>query len=235
MRAGSAKLLVTQPSQGVSSVRIGVIACDMMRSEIEALVDGDPRVVSVAHLSSSLHMRPEELREAVEERVRLVAREVDAVFLGYGGCRALGGIGEVDLGVPVFLPRFDDCISMLLSPERRAEEIEREAGTWFMSPGWAGVSREMIIREMGFERAAELGHDPVMLAKRMFSNYRRGLLFNTGLPEAEFALRREQAHEFCEDLGLALEEIETGPGSGLKDEYERFRAALGGGALRRAW
>lgn len=207
-------------------MRIGVIACDMMRSEITALVDGDPDVVGVIYLDSALHVRPAEMREAVDDQVRILACDVDAIFLGYGTCRALGGIGEAGFDVPVYVPRFDDCISMLLSPERRAEEIEREAGTWFMSPGWARVSMEMIIREMGLERAAELGHDPAAMAKRLFSNYRRGLLFNTGLPEEEFALCRERARDFCEDLGLELEEIRLTGKTGLQEEYERFKQSV---------
>lgn len=215
-------------------MRIGVIACDMMRSEIAALVDGDPDVTRVIYLDSALHVRPAEMREAVADQVRIIAGDVDAIFLGYGTCRALGGIGEADLGIPVFLPRFDDCISMLLSPERRSEELAREAGTWFMSPGWARVSMEMIIRETGLERAVELGHDPVAMAKRLFSNYRRGLLFNTGLQEEEFAPCREQARGFCEDLGLELEEVKLTGKTGLLEEYERFRRLVretaGGGS-----
>lgn len=206
-------------------MRIGVIACDMMRSEIAELLADDPDVVSVVYLDSALHVRPAEMRETVAEHVRSLSGEVDAVFLGYGHCRALGGIEETS-DVPVFLPQHDDCISMLLSPERRVEEIEHEAGTWFMSPGWARVSMEMIISEMGLDRVADLGHDPAAMAKRLFSNYRRGLLFNTGLPEAEFALCREQARGFCEDLGLAFEEAEGPRNSGLLEEYERFKTAL---------
>lgn len=200
----------------------------MMRSEIAALIARDPDVVDVLYLDSALHVRPAGMREAVEAQVRIMAREVDAIFLGYGTCRALGGIAEVGFDVPVFLPRFDDCISMLLSPERRADELEREAGTWFMSPGWARVSMEMIIREMGLERVADLGHDPSVMAKRLFSNYRRGLLFNTGLPDEEFAPCRERARGFCEDLGLAFEEAESPPKTGLQEEYERFRLLLPG-------
>ena len=206
-------------------MRIGVIACDMMRSEIAALLADDPDVVSVVYLDSALHVRPAEMRETVAEHVRTLSDEVDAIFLGYGRCRALSGIEEIS-DVPVHLPQHDDCISMLLSPERRAEEIEREAGTWFMSPGWARVSMEMIISEMRLDRANELGHDPTAMAKRLFTNYRRGLLFNTGLPEAEFALCREQARAFCEDLDLALEETESPPKTGLLAEYESFKRLM---------
>jgi hypothetical protein len=210
-------------------MRIGVIACDMMRSEIAALVADDPDVVSVVYLDSALHIRPEVLRETVVGQVEALAGEVDAIFLGYGRCRSLPGIEERE-DVLVFLPQYDDCISMLLSPERRAEEVGREAGTWFMTPGWARVSASMIISEMGLDQAAELGHDPMAMARRLFSNYRRGLLIDTGLPGAEFALCREQARAFCEDFGLTLEETEVDGQTRLREEYERFKRLVRGAA-----
>lgn len=203
-------------------MRIGVIACDMMRSEIATLLEVDPDIERVIYLDSALHIRPKGLRDAVVEQIEAVADEVDAIFLGYGRCRALEGVEDI-VSIPVVLPRFDDCISLLLSPERRASEIEHEVGTWFMSPGWSRVSADMVIRELGLDRAADFGRDPLEMAKRLFSNYRRGLLFNTGLPAREFESCRQAARRFCDDFGLELEEIEVDASPRLKQELERCK------------
>jgi hypothetical protein len=209
-------------------MRIGVIACDIMRREIAALVEGDPDVTRVVYLDSALHIHPESMRETVAEQIEAIAGEVDVVLLGYGRCRALAGV-EDTASVPVVHPHDDDCISLLLSPERRAAELEREAGTWFMSPGWAAISSEMIVREMGLDRASDFGREPMEMVRRLFSNYRRGLLFNTGLPAEEFASCREAARRFCDDFGLELEEIEVGASSRLAQELERCKELARGG------
>jgi hypothetical protein len=69
------------------------------------------------------------------------------VFLGYGYCQSLKGFDE-EFDFPVILPQVDDCIALLLTPERYAEEIKKEVGTWFMTPGWAEVGAEMVIKEL---------------------------------------------------------------------------------------
>jgi hypothetical protein len=187
-------------------MRIAVIACDMIKREIAQLVDNDPDITEVVYLEAALHIHPEKMRDAIVEQIEQVANHVDAVFLGYGYCQSLKGIEDL-VSVPTVLPPYDDCIMFLLTPERYQQEMAAEVGTWFMSPGWAEVSAQMVIKELKLDRALKYGRDPMEMAKRLFTHYKRGVFFNTGLPEEELAPHREKAMQFCDDFGLEFQEI----------------------------
>lgn len=211
-------------------MRIAVIACDMIKREIETIVAGDPDITQLVFLEAALHIYPEKMRDEIVARIEALEGSVDAVFLGYGYCQSLKGIEEL-VSVPVVLPPHDDCIAFLMTPERYAEETRTEVGTWFMSPGWAEVSAEMIIKELKLERAARYGRDPMEMAKRLFTHYRRGLFFNTTAENPE--PYRQMAKKFCDDFGLEFEEKDVPHSPILRAELERCKrlAACSGGAV----
>jgi hypothetical protein len=112
--------------------------------------------------------------------------------------------------VPVVLPPYDDCIAFLLTPERYAAETKAQVGTWFMTPGWAEVSAHMVIKELKLDRATKYGRDPMEMAKRLFTHYRRGLFVDTGVGDVEE--QRALGKKFCDDFGLEYEETsQTSP------------------------
>lgn len=210
-------------------MRIAVIACDMIKHEIAQLVESDPDISEVIWLEAALHIHPEKMRDAIVEQIDQLEGSVDAVFLGYGYCQSLKGIEEL-VSVPTALPPYDDCIIMMLTPERYRAYIEEQVGTWFMSPGWAEVSAEMVIKELKLERVVKYGRDPMEMAKRLFVHYKRGLFFNTGLAEDELAPYREHAKKFCDDFGLAFEQVEVPPSPILAEELERCKQLVRTGA-----
>ncbi|HSK47635.1 MAG TPA: DUF1638 domain-containing protein [Coriobacteriia bacterium] len=203
-------------------MRIAVIACDMIKHEIARLVENDPDISEVVYLEAALHIYPEKMRDAIIDQVNALAGEVDAVFLGYGYCQSLKGIEDL-VDVPVVLPPYDDCIMFLLTPERYREEIAKEVGTWFMSPGWADVSAHMVIKELRLDRALKYGRDPMEMAKRLFTHYKRGLFFNTGMAENDLAAHRVSARQFCTDFGLEFEETAVPESPILREELERCK------------
>jgi len=88
------------------------------------------------------------------------------------------------------------------------------------APGWAEVGAEMVIKELKLDRAIRYGKDPMVLAKRLFTHYRRGLFVHTGVGDAEdFASR---ARDFCADFGLRYEESTAESGI-LADELVRCK------------
>lgn len=208
-------------------MRIAVIACEMIRHEIERLIDNDPDITEVVFLEAALHIYPEKMRDKIVEQINAVAGSVDAVFLGYGYCQSLKGIEEL-VDVPVVLPPYDDCIMFLLGPDRYREIIEEEVGTWFMTPGWAEISAHMIIEELHLDRAAKYGRDPMEMAKRLFTHYKRGVFFNTGMTEAQVEPYRGCAHKFCEDFGLRYEERDVPVSPILREQLERCRDLASG-------
>lgn len=200
-------------------MRIGIIACSIMRQELQQILvklNWQPEVV---YLDAALHIKPQNMRAVLVDRIREMAAgddPIDAVFLGYGFCQSLQGIGD-DCPVPVILPQVDDCIALLLGPERYAAEVKKETGTWFMTPGWAEVGADMVIKELHLDRATKYGKDPMEMAKRLFTHYRRGLFIDTGVDGQEDKLAAAQ--KFCNDFNLVLEQTTARPD--LLEEWVR--------------
>lgn len=208
-------------------MRIGIIACSILRRELEQILEKLDWQPEVVYLDAALHIKPQNMRAVLVDRIREMAsgeNPVDAVFLGYGFCQSLTGIGE-ECPVPVILPQVDDCIALLLGPERYAAEVKKETGTWFMTPGWAEVGAEMVIKELHLDRVTKYGKDPMEMAKRLFTHYRRGLYIDTGVGEGRANL--EAAKKFCTDFNLALEETTAAPEL-LEEWVQRARKWNGG-------
>ena len=194
-------------------MRIGVVACDIMKRELDKALEGIPGVAEVVYLQAALHVNPAKMKEAIKQQIESIRGGVDVIFLGYGFCQSLKGIEE-EFDIPVIFPQMDDCISILFTPERRGEEIERAAGTWFMTPGWAEAGEEMVFKELHIERLKGLGIDPLEIAKELFTAYRRGLYIDTGVGGNEYFIAR--AERFCSFFNLALEK--TASSSTVLDE-----------------
>ncbi len=189
-------------------MRVGIIACSILQMEITNLLsklDWEPEIV---FLDGALHVNPKNMRQEIVRLVNEMAERVDAVFLGYGFCQSLEGI-EKDCSIAVILPQIDDCISLLLGPEGYAREVKKEVGTWFMTPGWAEVEAEMVIKELHLDRVTQYGKDPMVMARRLFTHYRRGLYIDTGVGDREKNL--VSAEKFCRDFNLTLEKTEAEP------------------------
>jgi hypothetical protein len=204
-------------------MRIGIVACSILRGELERLVESDPDVTEVVYLDAAIHVNPLKMKEAIRERIEELKGRVDRIFLGYGFCQSLEGI-EREVDIPVLLPQVDDCIALLLTPERYAEEKKKELGTWFMTPGWAEAGIEMVFKELRLERAIKLGKDPVAMARRLFTHYRRGLYIHTGVGDDR--VNRANAEEFCRTFNLKLETCEAEPFL-LRDWFRRCKRREG--------
>jgi hypothetical protein len=206
-------------------MKIGVVACNIMQRELDKLLAEMPEIAEVIYLDGALHVHPLKMKESIRDEVNKLKGRVDLVFLGYGYCQSLKGFEE-EFDFPVILPQVDDCIGLLMTPERYAEEVRKEVGTWFMTPGWAEIGAEMVIKELHLDRARKYGKDPLEMAQRLFTHYKRGLFIDTGVGDDEHFLAKAQ--EFCTDFNLTLERTEAEPAL-LKAWLEKCRTALASG------
>jgi len=136
--------------------------------------------VLVRVLELALHNRKHLLQEGLGKAVKEMARHVDCIVLGYGLCgNALQKPEEMfaDAGVPIFIPMdedhpVDDCVGLIIGGrECYYSEQCKEAGTFFMIPGWTKHWRRLFDKEYG-------KMDTKML-KRVFSDYKRSLILPT--------------------------------------------------------
>jgi hypothetical protein len=123
-------------SSNTDGIRVGIVACEILKKEIELLTENDPHIVLREYLEFALHIDSAVLKVKVEEKVNALKGKVDAVFLGCAVCQSLRDITKV-LQVTTAMLAADDCIGAFLTPAGYAKEKRVCTGTWFSSPGWA--------------------------------------------------------------------------------------------------
>ena len=175
------------------SGRIGVVACETFKQEIEHLLDGkDDDVAFKEYLEFGLHEYPEELKRAVVEKVNSLKGRVDAVFLGYGICQSLKGITS-KMEVPTVMLAEDDCVGVLITSEEYEKERKKCAGTWYATPFFCEMGEswfdKKLNKELGEEQAKALeaqGYDTMWFLHQLFDGYSRALFIDTRVGDREY-------------------------------------------------
>jgi hypothetical protein len=181
---------------------VGIIGCQVMEQEVRSLIQSDPSAFRLDVLEWGLHVRPTLLLERLVERIHFLENQVSAVVLAFGRCRILDQL-PADFRVPVFFPPGDDCIGVLLGQDRYQEELFREAGTWFLTPGWAELGMSFIFHEIQASGLARRGIDPLAVARRMLDGYQRLLLIDTGVGDTR--IQQKQAQQIADMFGWRVE------------------------------
>ena len=186
---------------------VALICCRVLEKEIRTLIRDYPEVTHLQVMEWGLHIEPELLLKTLSKTIVELHDNVDAVVLGYGRCQALDKL-KTDFRVPVFRPKADDCIGILLGQERYEQELLKEGGTWFFTPGWTELGMEFIFHELQVSRFAEKGLDPLQLAHRMLKDFTRGLFIEVNSGDQEKLL--EKARKISKVFNFRLEKA---PGS----------------------
>ncbi|MCF8128701.1 MAG: DUF1638 domain-containing protein [Deltaproteobacteria bacterium] len=181
---------------------VGVICCRVLEAEMKRVVEAFPEVSHFEVMEWGLHIEPDLLLKTLIDRIRVLQEKVAAVVLGYGRCQILDKL-PVNFKVPVFRPRADDCIGVLLGQERYQEALLEEGGTWFFTPGWTELGMEFIFHELQISRLGEKGLNPMQLARRMLKDFTRGLFVEVEPVNREALEKKAQA--ISETFGFRFE------------------------------
>jgi hypothetical protein len=180
-------------------MKIGIVACEILKKEIEKLTAGDPDIVHREYLEFALHVYPEEMRQKIVEKVNALEGQVDAVLIGYATCQSLNGLPSV-VKVPSVMLEGNDCITVLIGAVDYQKEKSQCTGTWFSSPGWAEQGLDAVIKELHLDSMVDEGYDPMYFVDMIFDAYKRCLFIDTGVGERE---RYEGlSRDFAEKLKL---------------------------------
>lgn len=209
-------------------MQLRVIACQIVRMEVEALLAeaGGPRAeheIEVEFLDTGLHDEPDKLREEVQAAIDATEPGFDHILLGYGIC-SNGLIGITARGVPLVIPRAHDCISFFLgSKARYKEEFTQHPGTYYYTCGWIeekegyqeqeeGLlrSRQEAARRARFEDyVAKYGEDNARYLMEVESaweqHYDRAAFINEGVGDIEAS--RQFTRQIAESRGWQYVEI----------------------------
>lgn len=216
-------------AQDEDGIRIGIVACEILKKEIEQLTKDDPDIVHREYLEFALHVDSAILRAKVQEKVNALKGKVDSVFLGYGICQSLRDIPRM-LDVPTAMLESDDCIGTLITPSEYQREKRACVGTWFSTPGWAELGIDGVIKELHLDCVKDQGYEPMYFMRMMFEGYSRCLYVYTGVEAEDEYFKKSKAfaeslnlrHE-CRDCDLRVLEKAL---AGAKDLARRAKSSL---------
>jgi hypothetical protein len=133
-----------------------ILACDVFRDEVKALMGLSPTWHSIRWLAMGLHDHPANLRREVQNQITEIESDpkVARIVLIYGMCGG-GLVGVAAQRCELILPQAHDCISLLLGSATKHQQVLTEnPATYFYSPGWIrgkrvpGPDREAYLREL---------------------------------------------------------------------------------------
>lgn len=192
-----------------------VVACRVLEHEIDFLQNQHGLGLETRWLESSLHDRPQSLKEQLEQTLAEVV--ADRVILTYGQC----GGGTLGLKVnfeELILPRVDDCITLLLGSSQRRQEMNRELAAYYVTEGWLTGRKtpmgdfQRILNRYGEKRGRQV-------IEVMYRNYRSLCLLDTGVSDIErlkglcIPVTEITGTQLCTACGVLtwLEQLLTGP------------------------
>jgi hypothetical protein len=198
------KALKTDPWSHLYSARRRVIACATVIEEMLPYLPADvPQI-----LDFGLHLQPEKLKQALQEKIDEASRHADVILLGYGLC-SMAVVGLRASSAAIVMTRSDDCIAMFLGSRRAyRQQREKEPGTYYLTKGWIEVGDtpfdeyERLAKKYGVERADKM-------IKLMLKNYTRLAFIITG--QGDTRTYRSRARQNAARFGLRYEEIQGSP------------------------
>ena len=200
-------------------MKLGIVACDILKEEIEFLTKDDKDFVHREYLEFALHEYPEDMKRTIIEKVNALEGKLDAVLLGYAICQSLQGVTK-ELKVPTVMLPGADCIDTLLGTDEYNREKKICSGTWFSSPGWAKEGLKGLIKEFHLDSVE--GVDPSFFLDIIFGSYERCLHIDTGVGNSDEYIRLSK--EFADSLKLRLDCRKCGLGA-IEDAIKKTRIA----------
>lgn len=178
-----------------------VIACATV---IEEMLPFLPNDVPHEVLDFGLHLRPADLKIALQAKIDEASQHADVLLLGYGLC-SMAIVGLRATTATLVIPRVDDCIAIFLgSCEAYRAQIKKEPGTYYLTKGWIEVGDNLfeehkkMIEKFGEEKAQRM-------TQLMLKNYKRLGFINTGQYDIEHY--RKYTRDTAQEFGLRFEEI----------------------------
>ena len=102
-----------------------VIACATVIEEMRPLLPAD---VPYDVLDFGLHLRPQDLKRALQEEIDEASQQAEVVILGYGLC-SMAVVGLQATTATLVVSRSDDCIAIFLgSCDAYKQQASKEPG-----------------------------------------------------------------------------------------------------------
>ena len=174
-----------------------IVACEMLEYEIKQAMLNTKNNSRVIWLERGLHEMPKKLHDELQTTLESVY--ADQVLFAFGLCgNALDGISSPRSSIVI--PRFHDCIHMLLATEEQPRPSTC-GNCLYYTDGWFKSDMAMLQQYERFKK--KRGEEKAKrIFQKMFENYRGIYLIDTGLPWRSLAL--EEAERTSELFELEL-------------------------------
>ena len=153
-----------------------LIACAMLEDEIHKIYEETGCEIPVVWVERGYHNTPEKLRGKLQSLIE-EHQDVDIILLSFGLC-GNGTNGIVSLGTRLVLPKFDDCINLLLCRGKRRSRGLTETGSLYLTRGWT-LDSESILKQ--YEKyVEEYGQESAeAILEMMYEHYEKITVIDT--------------------------------------------------------
>lgn len=159
-------------------MRTKILACRTLESEISRVLrEENHETIPVIWIESGLHNFPKKLHVRLQEEIDKVT-DCDRLLLFFGHCGdAVDGLKSGNF--EMVIPKFSDCISLLMGSDERRNAYGRENAAYYLTEGWMRGERNLwveyqyTVNKYGEEQAKEI-------AEMMYGHYRTLALLDTG-------------------------------------------------------
>lgn len=180
-----------------------LIACSMLEDELNSLFQRLNISYPVIWLDRGYHNTPEKLKDRLQEII-LTLQDQDEILLAFGLC-GNGTAGLCSPDTKLIMPKFDDCLNMLLCSRPRTARAFTKPGTIYLTRGWT-LDKEGIIQQ--YETIQEKYDEETceVVMDMMYAHYDSITLIDTGCYDPSSV--REYACQVCDLLDFSLENKE---------------------------
>lgn len=179
------------------------IACATV---IEEMLPLFPPNMAYEILDFGLHLRPQNLKVALQEAINQAGQKAGTVILGYGLC-SMAVVGLKASNCALIVPRVDDCIAIFLgSSAAYTQQAQKEPGTYYLTKGWIEVS-DTLLDEYNRSVALYGEKQAQRIMQIMLRNYKRLVYIDTGTDNQNYY--QDYARRVADQFSLRFE-IVTG-------------------------
>ncbi|HEY3345566.1 MAG TPA: DUF1638 domain-containing protein, partial [Anaerolineaceae bacterium] len=113
-------------------MRLKLIACEILARPLYLAAAQSPHTVDIELLPRGLHLRPDGLRETLQNKIDALQQDnTDAILLGYALC-GMAAAGLTARDTRLVIPRAHDCITLFLGSRARYQmEFQTCPGTYW--------------------------------------------------------------------------------------------------------
>ncbi len=180
-----------------------LIACGALAREIVDLIELNAwSHLDVTCLPAKLHHTPEQIPEAIRQKIRSNKALYTKIYVLYGDC-GTGGMLDKVLAEEGNIERIEGphCFSFFAGNEAFASRAEDDLTTFFLTDYFCRHFDKFVWQALGLDRRADM-------AEFVFGNYRKIVY----MPQIEDPALMEKAKEIADRLGLDFEHRFAGYG-----------------------